>query len=320
MLAHVNAPFALTQLRSFDVPLMVFVSGLCFKLPQDFRYSNYVIKRLKRLYIPTFIFLVIYFLLILLARFAGAFIPYNKLQILGTFLLFETPSIGYVWIIRVFILMALICPIVFKIVRRTGSILFYCSLILIYLSINFIVPALESSRSIFIKYLFIELGIYTLAYSLFLGLAFKIKLLNSKGLRICGVISLIILILFGSSMFIKGSVFPISAEYKYPPHSIYLLYGAICSIFAFWATMDLKLPKIICKIICFISEHSLWVYLWHIPFVVLANSIDAFAPFWYAKWVICYCLAIATTSAQTILLNYIETHSHKRAWFKYLLK
>ena len=48
VLAHVKAPFGVTQLRSFDVPLMVFVSGLCFKTPKGNIWS-YLQK------IPTFI-------------------------------------------------------------------------------------------------------------------------------------------------------------------------------------------------------------------------------------------------------------------------
>lgn len=59
--AHINAPFVLNQLRCFDVPLMLFVSGLtCFgKSIPDYFY--YMLNRAKRLLIPTWSFLFIWF-------------------------------------------------------------------------------------------------------------------------------------------------------------------------------------------------------------------------------------------------------------------
>lgn len=55
ILVHVNCPNLIKQIRCFDVPLMVFVSGLsCSYKSGDF--WGYLLKRTKRLIIPTWIF------------------------------------------------------------------------------------------------------------------------------------------------------------------------------------------------------------------------------------------------------------------------
>ena len=58
ILAHVEAPSGITQFRSFDVPLMVFVSGLSFSTKGG-GFWKYVWKRVKRLCIPVYLFLTI---------------------------------------------------------------------------------------------------------------------------------------------------------------------------------------------------------------------------------------------------------------------
>lgn len=60
ILAHVEAPSGITQFRSFDVPLMVFVSGLSFSTKGG-GFWKYVWKRVKRLCIPVYLFLTILF-------------------------------------------------------------------------------------------------------------------------------------------------------------------------------------------------------------------------------------------------------------------
>jgi len=61
-LAHIGPPAALFQLRSFDVPLMIFVSGLSYSGRQVVGYASFVRKRLGRLLIPLYFFLTVYFL------------------------------------------------------------------------------------------------------------------------------------------------------------------------------------------------------------------------------------------------------------------
>ena len=60
ILAHVKAPQSLNVIRCFDVPLMVFVSGICYgnkTLRGGVR--KFYSKRILRLIVPTWFFFVI---------------------------------------------------------------------------------------------------------------------------------------------------------------------------------------------------------------------------------------------------------------------
>jgi len=57
ILAHVDPSDGLFQLRNFDVPLMVLISGVSFGLSYKGEpYGSYVWKRVKRLLLPVWIF------------------------------------------------------------------------------------------------------------------------------------------------------------------------------------------------------------------------------------------------------------------------
>ena len=65
ILAHMYPPGIIFQIRNFDVPLMVLVASLSFRA--SFRaqaYMSYLWSRAKRLILPVWIFLSIYFLFI----------------------------------------------------------------------------------------------------------------------------------------------------------------------------------------------------------------------------------------------------------------
>lgn len=107
ILVHIDPKSILiNQIRSFDVPLMVFLSGVSYALSNSvigrpkLAYSSYCIKRFKRLILPSWIFLLIYYIL-----FHTAYFLYSSnahilwLDMLHNFTFFTG---WYVWIIRVF--------------------------------------------------------------------------------------------------------------------------------------------------------------------------------------------------------------------------
>ena len=108
IIAHVRPCRTIFELRTFDVVLMVFVSGLTFSLKQDWNYVEYLKKRALRLIIPTFIFLSAYFVL--------QYIFTHQIDFHNMVMSYSLISgIGYVWIIRIFLLIMLIAPFIYKI-------------------------------------------------------------------------------------------------------------------------------------------------------------------------------------------------------------
>ncbi len=108
ILAHVNPPTVLYQFRNFDVPLMVIASGALLSytnIKKQPSYFNYLKKRIPRLLAPTWLFLTFYF-----AIFTLAGENFTQEKIIGTFEL----TIGYVWIIRIFLIIAIVAPLILK--------------------------------------------------------------------------------------------------------------------------------------------------------------------------------------------------------------
>ena len=135
ILAHVFPPPILFNIRCFDVPLMVFVSGMtCYGRSADFSF-NYLMRRFTRLVLPVWIFLTLYFTMILGLEVIDIDSGLTLKHVVGSYLLWE--GIGYVWIIRVFLLMALITPLIQSLNNTTKNtwsfLLVFCVALLGYL-------------------------------------------------------------------------------------------------------------------------------------------------------------------------------------------
>ncbi len=131
ILCHVAPPQAIGAIRSFDVPLLVMISGVSFTMSyHELPYGKYVVKRFKRLVLPVWVFLAIYIPAEDLMRFVlnKELIPTG--MVLSSFALIE--GISYVWIFRVYFLMALISPLLLKLSEKLGTTRFLALLAVIY--------------------------------------------------------------------------------------------------------------------------------------------------------------------------------------------
>lgn len=69
ILAHVSPPNIPFNIRCFDVPLMIFISGLIYADKNTGINFHFFIHRLKRLLIPLYLFLTIFFILIFFLKY-----------------------------------------------------------------------------------------------------------------------------------------------------------------------------------------------------------------------------------------------------------
>ena len=119
ILAHVLGPGSLLfQIRSFDVPLMVFISGLTSSGKEIPSYWKYFIHRFLRLMIPVWLFYSLYFVVLYIGTRLNWGIGIPSWGTIGrTFLCLE----GYGWIIRVFVLITLVTPLLIKLEDRVKN-------------------------------------------------------------------------------------------------------------------------------------------------------------------------------------------------------
>ncbi|MFE4714635.1 acyltransferase family protein, partial [Paenibacillus sp. NPDC056722] len=115
MLAHVELPNLLFNLRTFDVTVLIFLSGISMSYESQIRtvsFGRYLWKRVKKLLIPTYIVLsLIFFGVYVLCFLLNRNYLWSLNQVLLSYALTTSGSaIGYGWIVRIFLMIALLQP------------------------------------------------------------------------------------------------------------------------------------------------------------------------------------------------------------------
>ncbi|WP_346883844.1 acyltransferase [uncultured Algibacter sp.] len=273
--AHISPPTLLFQIRNFDVPLMVFISGVSFKLSYkpNKSYINYIWKRVKRLVFPPWIFLAFFFII-------SHFVFKNEIpmhSIVTSFIFLS--GIGYVWIIGVFLLMSFIAPFLYSVEKRMGA----NSHFFIYIVLAFVFYEVfqQSTHQYFIanKYLKIigRIIFYIIPYSIIYLLGIRILRFSKKSIAIISGFCFLVFAALGVCLYIREGYFVPTQIYKFPLSTYYVSYAMAISMLL-WVVGDfiwLKLNEKLKVFVLFVSENSIWIYLWHIPFVFLINTWDA---------------------------------------------
>lgn len=315
ILAHIGAPNGIQQLRCFDVPLMVFVSGLASSGKSlTVSYSKYLINRTKRLIFPTWLFLCFYIGALFIAQKLGLIPPYitwNKL--IESFLLLD--GVGYVWIIRVFLLIMTITPLLIRLCINIKSLGKYIIVLICLFALQeglcIILPKLQNFKALY--FVINEYLVYLVGYSIIFLLGLKLRYYkNNSYVTAAIIITLASVLTIGAIIYINTNGLPIYINsYKYPPHSYFLLYGSCISVLL-WLVRPLYSHLASSKIFVFLGSNSIWIYLWHIPFILVANKyIDS--------WIIRYAFVLISCIIMYYLQYYIVNRKALTKFTKYLI-
>ena len=280
----------LYQLRSFDVPLMVIVSGALFwktSKNKEYKLFDYLKKRCFRLLLPTWMFLILFFIgSYFIAFFRGVSYSFTLKQIFYSFALL-IGGIGYVWIIRVFLLIAIIAPFLLNLHRKLNNIaLFLAIIVIIYISYEFFIPIFLQSQAsavantprsffgiILNNILISQFILLLIPYGCLFALGMVIEQIKNRSILIVSLFFGVIFFLLAYHYYAQSESFVLAQAYKYPPRLYYVSYGIFSSlllylsaklIFANIAIRNILLTFKFDQILIFLSDSSLWIYLWHI--------------------------------------------------------
>lgn len=276
ILAHVGPPSFIFQLRNFDVPLMIMVSGASFSLSraQYGQYSRYLFSRFMRLVIPAWFFLTFFFgITLIIASFAGNR-PYqfSNEEILSSFALLD--GIGYVWIIRVFFLIALIAPLAKTFMSNNPTNSTWLSLVILYLVYEFSVYFFPWANVRWLDVLFKEFIFYIIPYGILMFIGMMQHQVQPKKRAIGAVILLFVFACMFQWFHLTTGGFVSSQQYKYPPTFYYLSYAVGMSLLFSWIVEMLYIESLfIGRILAWIGQRTMWTYLWHILILNLLGWI-----------------------------------------------
>lgn len=268
VLAHVGPPAWLAQLRNFDVPLLLLVAGLAHAQSQAARsYLAQLRVRAERLLLPSWLFLIAYFAAWPLLH--GKTWP-DGAYIRDSFLM--SGGIGYLWIFKVMLGVALLTPLLERWSRWTASpaswLLVWGVALLSLDGIRLLVP--ETVRGPLDQTLFL-----VLPYALCFVLGLRLPSLPRRAVRGLAVGAALVCLMLALLQLTQRGAWPPTQTAKYPPQLYYLSY-ALAVALLLWDRADwLQAGSerlALRPLLDFLARHSVWFYLWHIALLPHARG------------------------------------------------
>lgn len=315
--AHMNSNNNfLIQFRSFDVPMLVFISGYLsyksynpkainkknvFKIKIiNLNYFKYILKRIKRLLIPTYIFLLFYFTILIFNKYIfNINFPYSFNQVKESFLLLD--GIGYVWIVRVYLLSALFIPFMVILMNKININRMYF-LVFLILFFHEILYFLGFYNLNFINKYYLS---YLIPYSSIMALGLLSNKTDKKHKII--ILLLFLTIYFSLALYYNkiNGYYLMTNKLKYSPMIYYLSYSMSFTYFFLLLDFKIKIPSLLKRVIQFISKSSFWIYLWHIFSIYIFNLLIPNLN-WIIMYILVLLLSIIITYVQNIIINKLE--------------
>ena len=301
ILAHVKPPTPILFIRCFDVPFLVILSGFLanrslerMSISKGIINTQYFIKRFKRLVLPTWIMLVLVFSC---QAAVGTVHPIK--YYLFSFCLTTKYGIGYVWIILIFLYCAFAAPILKKSLSFQP---FWLVMALVYCLYEIAYHFRWGTENIFI----LNTVYYIIPYGFLTALGMKYQTMTKRTKLMVFIICFFIFVICSVYYHQTQGGFQHPSIAKYPPRIFFLSYSIAVSFLLLMLCegRDNRLFRF--RPVHFISSHSLWIYLWHIFFLMLYNKM---APFdnWIVRYVFVLILSVTTVWLQNLLFDKLET-------------
>ena len=296
MLAHVDLPVWLAQIRSFDVPLLVFASAyLARKTYHKGSIIAYYKKRLVRLAVPAWIFALFFWVVQ-----SVILIPPTIVDVLrGLAFQRDTNMLGMLWIIWVYIVCALLIPVVDKSKNGAAEYSIAIMLLMVYQLLCSFTDLSENRLLYCTVFTVIPYGFITYLGYHYEDMTTGMKKAVSLG-SLCAFAMLFILLWREN-----GRIMPIS-DYKYPAQLYYLCY-AIPFTFALFQIVPAFDAYETSGLVKFISRSSLWIYLWHILVLYAVKMVIENPAYWWLQYLIIVPVSVGITWVQNKVVDWLST-------------
>lgn len=292
ILAHVNCPRYIMQIRNFDVPLLVVLSGyLASKTFVPGNHFKYYWKRIQRLVFPAWIFLVLFFLVQTIAYSTPSLVDVLK----GFTFQKDANMVGMLWVIWVYFICALLIPIIYKMGYGVKSNIAVILSLLCFEALCFFTN-IEENRIVYITLLTI------IPWGALTYFGFYFDKMSSKQKTFLAIANVLIYIISAIGLFVQNGSIVLTSEYKYPARIYYLSYAVPVIILFMCVLKDRKLKSN--KFIGFVSGSSLWIYLWHILLLYVVKSIITNDSLWLLQYILILGLSILITYVQNIVVKF----------------
>lgn len=314
ILAHVNPPETINMLRSFDVCLLVLLSGYSYKPIK--KYGAYCVKRIKRLCVPAWLCATVTFVLCgVVCLITHHEYVYLSRQIIETYL-FVDGGIGLLWVVRIYMLMALIAPGIERLNSRITNDYLYLGIIVFALILNEALYLCVYGNNDILDFVVKNYLMSVIAYGCVYGVGMRIKGNKKLSLQYLGAFLLLFLLCIPYLVF-KGGYH--ATDFKYPPRSVYIIFGVLVSLLC-WQAINCVRCNALQKSqsIVWLSTNSFDIYLFHALIIyVLSWGNDILSRFsLYKEWWFRYLLIVFGSLVMTLILDKIKKRYYLQRQYK----
>ena len=304
ILAHVEPPSIVFQLRNFDVPLIVIAAAVSYKKYSSqarLTWKRYIYYRFVRLVFSTWLFLFIYNAISFLIE--SSYSLSAKSIALQLFLIGGT-DVG-VWIVRILFVIAVFAPVIDTVQLKLNSdaefmVFFLVCLLFLEFGDDILLSLLSAKYYNYAQVLILTNIGYCLVF------LFGLRIHRFTGEQIKNQIifwgSLFVLYALAYSNNCEG--FTVTQQYKYPPRIYYISYAIMVTLCFYYLMYFTKRFSNVSysKAIQFIGSSTLWIYFWHWVFLLVFNSHIRKWPFW-GKYLTIYICSVVTVYLQFFVIR-----------------
>ena len=277
MLAHTEPPPWLFHLRNFGTPLLIVVAALSVVVvfrERPLRPAEFLKKRLLKLTVPAWLFLSFFFGVVLVyAHVIGKPFPFSARQVITSYAL--DSGIGYMWIFKVYLIVALLTPPLLQFKASVTHKLTYFGILaaayVLYEVLNVFVQANVSSSAVLA---FIDDSlIVVLPYSILFAYGLELPEMSDRQVLISAAVSLAVFAALVALKFSQAGHLVSTQAFKYPPTLYYLSYAFGCLNLLYLLAKSALVKRLPAGPIAWLSSNLLWIYLWHIMGLFIWNAV-----------------------------------------------
>ena len=215
----------------------------------------------------------------------------------------------YVWVMRVFLITALVAPFIRnlnEIINKWWIVLLGAAILIAYEFVH-----VDNDGSV---------GYYltmTIPYIVIFTMGMIIKEFNTRQQLCMVVILLVVFIAFGYEITSEKGAFMCTNNYKCPPLLYFSTFGLGCSM-VFWILKDyiysLTRTLRIDKLLTFIGSHTMWFYLLHIPVIMIAINLPVckLSQFIFTLVITTITTFIFVRFVEKVVMNHLKSESAKK--------
>lgn len=269
MVAHADPPTWLAQIRNFGTPMLIIVSALSVVVVfrnRPFVAGTFLQKRLLRITIPPWLFLTVFFgSALVVADLLGTPFPFSSDVVVGSYAL--TSGIGYLWIFKVYVIVALLTPVMLRFKASVPNRAVYFAIILcVYAGYEVFYAFLQVAvQNAVTMALIDDTLIVGLPYAVLFAYGLQLEELADRTIVWISIGSLLTFWALALAKFQVTGHFVPTQFFKYPPRLYYLSYAIFCVNNLYLLSKSALVAKLPPRPIQWVSTNLMWIYLWHIP-------------------------------------------------------